>query len=213
MTPQPIKHHLDDALLMAYSAGTLPEAFSLAIATHISMCDECRATLESFDAVGGHVIEDQAPVPMSDDAFTKTMSMLSNQSVQRPEPANDIPSVLAGYIGGSLDNVAWRTLGGGIKQKIIMSGRDATARLLYIPAGQSAPDHGHTGMELTLVLRGAFRDEAGQYRAGDIEITDDTVEHTPIADEGEDCICLAVTEAPIRFNSVFYRALQPFFKI
>lgn len=213
MTPQPIKHHLDDALLMAYSAGTLPEAFSLAIATHISMCDECRATLESFDAVGGHVIEDQAPVSMSDDAFTKTMSMLGNQSVQRPKPANDIPSVLAGYIGGSLDNVEWRTLGGGIKQKIIMSGRDATARLLYIPAGQSAPDHGHTGMELTLVLRGAFQDETGQYCAGDIEITDDTVEHTPIADEGEDCICLAVTEAPIRFNSLFYRALQPFFKI
>ena len=130
MTPQPIKHHLDDALLMAYSAGTLPEAFSLAIATHISMCDECRATLESFDAVGGHVIEDQAPVTMSDDAFTKTMLMLGNQSVQRPKPANDIPSVLAGYIGGSLDNVEWRTLGGGIKQKIIMSGRDATARLL-----------------------------------------------------------------------------------
>ncbi|NCX21547.1 MAG: transcriptional regulator, partial [Rhodobacteraceae bacterium] len=34
-----------------------------------------------------------------------------------------------------------------------------------------------------------------------------------IADMGEDCICLAVTEAPIRFTSMFYRALQPFFKI
>ena len=39
-------------------------------------------------------------------------------------------------------------------------------------------------MELTLVLRGAFKDESGHYRAGDIEITDDSVEHTPIADDG-----------------------------
>ncbi len=213
MTPQPITHHIDDALLMAYSAGTLPEAFSLAIATHISMCDECRATLESFDAVGGQVMEDQSPVTMNDDAFAKTMAKVGKQSIQRPKPANDIPSVLAGYIGGALDDVEWRTLGGGIKQKIILTERDATARLLYIPAGQSAPDHGHSGMELTLVLRGAFMDEYGHYRAGDIEITDDSVEHTPIADIGEDCICLAVTEAPIRFTSIFYRALQPFFKI
>ena len=101
------------------------------------------------------------------------MAMVGKQSIQRPKPANDIPSVLAGYIGGSLDDVEWRALGGGIKQKIIMTGHDATARLLYIPAGQSAPDHGHSGMELTLVLRGAFKDESGHYRAGDIEITDD----------------------------------------
>jgi len=100
-----------------------------------------------------------------------------------------------------------------LNKKIILAGRDATARLLYIPAGQSAPDHGHSGTELTLVLRGAFKDVSGHYRAGDIEITDDSVEHTPIADMGEDCICLAVTEAPIRFTSMFYRALQPFFKI
>ena len=115
MTPQPITHHIDDALLMAYSAGTLPEAFSLAIATHISMCDECRATLESFDAVGGQLMEDQSPVTMNDDAFTKTMAMVGKQSIQRPKPANDIPSVLAGYIGGSLDDVEWRSLGGGIQ--------------------------------------------------------------------------------------------------
>ena len=91
MTPQPITHHIDDALLMAYSAGTLPEAFSLAIATHISMCDECRATLESFDAVGGQVMEDQSPVTMNDDSFAKTMAMVGKQSIQRPKPATISP--------------------------------------------------------------------------------------------------------------------------
>ena len=51
-----IKHHLTDALLMGYSAGTLPEAFNLVVATHISMCDTCRAALAEFDAVGGEVM-------------------------------------------------------------------------------------------------------------------------------------------------------------
>ena len=29
-----IRHHLNDALLMGYAAGTLPEAFDLVVATH-----------------------------------------------------------------------------------------------------------------------------------------------------------------------------------
>ena len=37
-----IRHHVSDRLLMAYAAGALPEAFSLVLATHLSLCDECR---------------------------------------------------------------------------------------------------------------------------------------------------------------------------
>ena len=53
-----IKYHLTDGLLMGYATGNLPEAFSLVVATHISLCDECRARLGSFEAVGGALIEE-----------------------------------------------------------------------------------------------------------------------------------------------------------
>ena len=55
-----IKHHLNEELLMAYAAGSLPEAFNLMVATHVSLCDECRARVESYDALGGAVIEADA---------------------------------------------------------------------------------------------------------------------------------------------------------
>ena len=42
---------------MAYSAGQLEEGFALAIATHISMCDQCRAELESLDAMGEQLLK------------------------------------------------------------------------------------------------------------------------------------------------------------
>ena len=42
---------------MAYSAGHLEEGFALAIATHISMCDQCRAELESLDAMGERLLK------------------------------------------------------------------------------------------------------------------------------------------------------------
>ena len=101
----------------------------------------------------------------------------------------------------------------GVKQAILKTGPQARARLLYIPAGQSIPDHGHRGTELTLVLQGAFRDEDGRFGPGDLEIADEALEHTPIAEAGEDCICLAATDAPLRFRGLLPRMLQPVFRI
>ena len=52
-----IRHHLSEPLLMAYAAGQLPEAFGLVVATHLSLCDDCRAQVDTFDAVGGAILE------------------------------------------------------------------------------------------------------------------------------------------------------------
>ena len=84
---------------------------------------------------------------------------------------------------------------------------------MYIPAGTALPDHGHKGMELTLVLQGAFSDDDGYFARGDIEVADTHVDHTPVADISEDCICLAVTDAPLRFKGLIPRLAQPFFRI
>jgi putative transcriptional regulator len=212
-----IRHHLSDQLLMAYSAGQLPEAFSLVVATHVSMCDECRARLGSFDAVGGALIEDIEEIAMGEAALEAALARIDGlPQATRAEPmkaAGVFPAPLADYVGGDLDSVRWRRVGGGVKQAILPTGRDATARLLYIPAGVAVPDHGHKGMELTLVLQGAFADENDRFGRGDIEIADEDVEHTPVALAGEDCICLAVTDAPLRFRGLVPRLAQPLLRI
>jgi putative transcriptional regulator len=116
-------------------------------------------------------------------------------------------------VGGDLSAIRWRRVGGGVKQAILPTGKDATARLLYIPGGVAVPDHGHKGMELTLVLQGAFADANDRFGPGDIEIADEEVEHTPVALEGEACICLAVTDAPLRFRGMIPRLAQPLLRI
>ena len=71
-----IQHHISDDILMAYSAGVLPEAFSLMVATHVSMCDVCRAKLESYDALGGAVLDAPSEaVAMSDDSLAATLAL------------------------------------------------------------------------------------------------------------------------------------------
>ncbi|MFU8864434.1 MAG: ChrR family anti-sigma-E factor [Rhodobacterales bacterium] len=215
-----VKHHLTDSLLMAYSAGTLPEAFNLIVAAHVSMCDECRARLASFDSVGGALMDDAQTVPIAESSFAETMRLINSGAVAdmiKPATAKRgksvLPAPLQEYVGGDLDKVKWRSIGMGVKQAILPTSKQALARLLYIPAGTAVPDHGHRGMELTLVLQGAFVDETDRFGPGDIEIADESLNHTPIADIGEDCICLAATDAPLRFNKLIPRIAQPFFRI
>jgi putative transcriptional regulator len=215
-----IQHHLSDALLMAYAAGNLPEAFGLVVATHVSLCDECRARAASFDAVGGALMEhDASPVSLAPDALAATMARIKGQATQprydmpAPIQCSVLPAPLRAYVGGGLEAVKWRNVGGGVRQAILPTSAKASARLLHIPAGMAVPDHGHRGLELTLVLQGAFSDSEDRFARGDVEIATEELEHTPVAEPGLDCICLAATDAPLKFRALMPRLAQPFFRI
>jgi len=204
---------------MAYSAGTLPEGFNLVVATHISMCDECRARLVEFDTVGGAIVEGEAPVDLREDSLSETLAKIANaapvaKNIRAPREADAVfPTPLQDYVGGDLDAVKWRKVGGGVRQAILKTDKSASVRLLHIPAGAAMPDHGHRGTELTLVLKGAFVDEDDRFAPGDIEVATEDLHHQPVAEMGQDCICLSATDAPLRFNSWIPRIAQPFLRI
>ena len=209
-----IKHHLNEPLLLGYATGSLPEAFNLIVAAHLEMCDLCRAHLASFDAIGGALLEDAAPAGAVD--LDAVMSRLDNEAdapITLVRPSGVLPHVLRDYIGGDLDAVNWRAAGMGVRQAILPTSREASIRLLHIPAGAAVPDHGHRGTELTLVLQGAFSDDTDRFARGDMEIADQDLEHKPMAEPGEDCICLAATDAPLRFKGWIPKLAQPFLRI
>lgn len=211
-----ITHHLNDELLMAYAAGSLPEAFNLLVATHVSVCDECRARLAGFDAIGGALLDEDV-ADMGTASFSQVMSRIKSgvptaKDTRRPrDPV--LPAPLVDAVDGGLDTVQWRPVGGGVRQAILNTSEKASARLLRIPAGAAVPDHGHSGLELTLVLQGAFHDEDARFTRGDVEIATAETEHTPIAEAGADCICLAATDAPLKFRALLPRLAQPFLRI
>lgn len=217
-----LRHHLPEQVLLAYSAGTLPEAFSLVVACHISMCDTCRATLEGFDAIGGGLLESGETMEIDEDALARTMALISQfdadvaEAPEKPVRSADpvLPAPLQDYVGGGVDAIRWRSTGGGAKQCILPVGdKEGSVRLLYIPAGAAMPDHGHRGLELTLVLQGAFADEVDRFGRGDVEIGHEDLNHRPVAEPGMDCICLAATDAPLKFSGLLPRLAQPFLRI
>jgi putative transcriptional regulator len=212
-----IRHHLTEDILMAYSAGQLPEAFNLVVATHVSLCDDCRAALQAYDAIGGSILEDSVGSAVTEDSLEATLARIAGGTrplrAPLPLPKGIFPAPLRDAVGGDLASVRWRPVGMGVRQAILPAQGTATVRLISIPAGQSVPDHGHGGLEMTLVLQGVFRDQNERFRRGDVEIATEETDHMPVAEAGQDCICLAATDAPLRFNSMIPRLLQPLFRI
>ncbi|NIZ12810.1 ChrR family anti-sigma-E factor [Phaeobacter sp. HF9A] len=208
-----ITHHVPDAMLASYAAGTLPHAFAVAVASHVSMCEQCRAALGAHQAVGGAILEETPSVAVSPALKRDLLARLDAPFT--PEPVFERKGIFPGPVMEALRGRAlrWKTLGMGVRQDILAADPSGSVRLLYIPPGQAVPDHGHNGLELTLVLQGSFSDETGRFGVGDVEIADEHLEHTPVADDGDPCICLAATDARLRFRALVPRLLQPLFRI
>ena len=216
-----LSHHISDELLLAYEAGSLAEGWSLAVATHLALCPACRRRARLAAEVGGAALETIETSPVSDAAFDRVMARVAaspqpQAAEKRPPPGATpcLPEPLRSYAGGDVDRIAWKRLGGTALHLPIATGDGKTrARLLKIPAGAPVPAHGHGGMELTVVLAGSLCDGDEVFRRGDIEEADEGIEHQPRAGPEGDCICLVVTDAPLRFKTWLARLAQPFLRI
>ncbi len=209
MTP---RHHISDDLLLSYAAGSLAEGWSLAVATHLALCPDCRARLAAAEAAGGALLETIGSAAVEPGSWASVRNRLGQPEpsrVAQPEAAV-LPKPLRDYVGGDIDAIRWKMLGRGAAQVLLKTGdRETQVRLLKIPAGKPVPEHSHGGRELTVVLTGAFHDGETLFQRGDLEEADSDIQHIPTATPDADCICLAVTDAPLRFRSWIVRALQP----
>ncbi|MGF1649245.1 MAG: ChrR family anti-sigma-E factor [Hyphomicrobiaceae bacterium] len=214
-----LTHHPDDATLMSFAAGSLPEALSAVVSTHLMVCPECRKRVTSMESIGAALMQamdsDRAPIarpsPSALQAFEAT-DHLQHRPRARPSASALAPSEAVSHVLGTpLSDVKWRRLGLGVWHCPIplQSGR-GDLRLLKVQRGLAMPEHGHGGSELTLIIEGAYRDEIGTFSAGDVADLDDTVEHRPVADPETGCICLIAMEEKIRFKGMIGRLLQPF---
>jgi putative transcriptional regulator len=160
-----------------------------------------------------------APEPLAEDSLEQALARLDRPPAEAaPAPAVPqgelaLPQPLRGYVGDSLDCLPWRRMGPIAEVRLLRDFEGYTTRLLWAQAGAAVPAHTHAGNEMTLVLRGAFTDSSGHFIRGDVDEADSSIAHQPIAAEDEDCICLAVTDAPLRLTSRFGRLLNPFLRI
>ena len=194
-----ISRHLDDATLMSFAAGALSEPLAAAVSAHVSMCAQCRDQVRDMTLIGASLLG-TAPAssgPVS--ARAKPRGPMDGcAQPPRREHASELPAPIARRYGLTLEGIDWTRLGPGVwRHRLPLSpGAQGELYLIKLTPGCRLPLHGHAGAELTLVLTGAFSDETGEYRRGDVQEVDAGTEHQPVGDPDEGCICLIAAEGP-----------------
>ncbi|MGA3140691.1 MAG: ChrR family anti-sigma-E factor [Xanthobacteraceae bacterium] len=203
-------HHPSDLTLADWAAGTLDEARALVVSSHLARCPHCRTAVGMFESVGGALLDDALPAEIAPDALDRALANLGAPEAPPIGPPRTDAAMISGYALGR-----WRWLGRGIqwRQVDLPSADGVRVFMLNAQPGTRLPGHRHTGTEWTCVFQGAFQHEHGRYGPGDFDEADQTVEHHPVVEMGEACICLVALQGSIRLEGFLGRLLQPLVRI
>lgn len=210
--------HPELHLLTEYAAGSLPLAQSACVSAHMHYCDQCRRSVGQLQDLGGVLLEQLNPEPVGDSLLNSVLARLDEEpplSLQ-PEaiPVSRTPAILRRLMSGDFSDLSWKKVTKALSISYLKTGDSGYEFALYhIKAGGRIPDHDHRGSEMTLVLQGGLSDANGSYHQGDFIYREADDTHAPTALQSEDCICLAVLDAPLKFTGWKHRWMNPFLQL
>ncbi len=213
------KFHPSLDLLTEYAAGSLSLAQSACISAHLNYCDSCSRTVNQLQAVGAAMFEQLHPEPVGDALLDRVLARLDEEApLSYPKPTRSeqdaTPALLQRLMAGDFSDLSWKKITEVLRTTQIKTGDPHFEfSLLHIKAGGEIPAHDHRGSEMTLVLQGGFSDAEGSYHPGDFIYRSSDDVHAPRAFADEDCICLAVLDAPLRFTGWKYRWMNPLLRL
>lgn len=223
-----MRRDMDDFVMIAaeYWSGNWPEPVRLLMETHAALDPSVRALRDDADRLGGVLLEMSTCAAMGEGSLARALALIDEEPqgeishdqraravsnavtgldelLALPEPARSA-SLTAMEAGG------WRFAGRGVQRMDLARDGEVKAELFRIEPGCGAPQHGHQGDEYTLVLAGAFHDGDQRYGRGDLCVAGPDHEHKPVAEPGEVCYALAVTNAPLAFKGALGLAQRMF---
>jgi len=215
-----IKFHPGMSLLEQHAEGTLSADVALAVAAHIDLCPHCQQLSRDITADLACQLEQQ-PVKANNtnwqDMLNHIMAQPQHDSTVVGSPSDNAGPIVVNQREFMLpralqrlgaEHGKWLHLGN-IATAKLPAGSDYHVSLLYIGKDTEVPQHTHLGLEMTLVLAGKIVDENGEYKAGDLLINSPDDTHTPRTMADEDCLCLSVLSAPLKFKKGLTRLLNP----
>ncbi len=217
-----ISHHPHEDMLIEYANGSLPAAESLLVASHASMCGECQHRIADVEEIGAALLDSIEEAPIDEKSLRSVLDRIDGLSAESAaggvgedgraeldeETLSLVPPPLRPLLTDSLSSLQWRRIGRGLRRAALGSYGAGNVSLIEIRCGGSVPAHTHTGDEYTLVLRGAFHDETGEYATGDVAYADPDIDHRPRASSDGPCLCLTIEGGPIRLTGPVGRLLN-----
>ena len=229
---------VDTEWLLDWSSGALKPGFRPLIDGYLSLNPEAREAAALFDRLGGSLLADADPAPLSPEAAENARALLdqepetespekhphasqrfTRQTARTGQAASDefaaLPEAMRACLTGHERKLRWFSPSPWFSiRRMLPRGQAAagsSAFLIRVAAGHSIPSHSHGGTEMTLVLQGGYTDCTGPAKRGDLIIHDPSIDHQPIADPGESCIVATAFEGPLRLTGRFGRVIQPLF--
>ncbi|MEE2565301.1 cupin domain-containing protein [Hyphobacterium marinum] len=206
-------------LIEGLAAGRLSPPLTLLARSYAEANPAAGDALSRLDSAGAALLESAEPAELDDDALATALAMIDALEAGAGEAgsatapdrlsaagrAADMSAELIRLPDSLRDRIVesgadWRFAAPGVRRLVLDETGDAKAELLRIEPGHGSPSHTHTGREFTLVLTGSFFDGHNRYRAGEVCETGPETTHRPIADPGEVCYALAVTEGSLKFK-------------
>lgn len=215
---------LGDEIFSAYAAGVLSAPMRLLVETQSRLDAQVARQCGEAERVSGLLLETLEPAPLRNGALADIFAVLDAEAAgageagirTRPDPDHQRSRAAARLASQGLDELlalpdpvrdlaleaggSWQFAGPGVRVMELIREDGAKAELIRLEPGHGVPRHTHDGKEFTLVLTGAFDDGLSRYGAGEMSIADPEIEHRPVAEAGEVCIALAVTDGPLAFT-------------
>lgn len=199
------------ALLLQYAAGSLDQAQRLVVATHLALSPQARRIVRRYEELGAAIMQQCCePVSMSPRSLD---SVLSRLETARPAPAQEKPQPQTMMLGdlelpaclyealrahAMLEQMRWRRLYEGIESlDLPIRSRRSRAYFVRFEPGIAAPPPPRPVMQITLVMKGSYYDETGEYHYGDLVITEREERPRHIeACRSQGCVNLTVSSGP-----------------
>jgi putative transcriptional regulator len=186
-------HHPSADILAAYSSGALEPGFGLVVGAHLETCAECRARVAAFEAASGAALADLPHSELPANAFARVLAKLDQ------EPAPPPPAASGSFMDRlPLKPRRWVAPGVWVAAVDTPHAPENRVYLLSVDPGMPTARHEHAGAEFCTVLKGAYRDELGLFSAGDFAAAYGELNHQPVVEGDEACVCLFATEGRLK---------------
>lgn len=213
-----VQHHPELILLQEFLQGSLPMGINVAVSSHVEDCPVCGQKVENLLKEAGDSWDQKEDIECPDDLDSIADKILNEEApfVQSSKPSSvakevkiagrtvRLPPLLADLYSSEL---TWKTVATGIQQAVIDLDSKTLSKFVYMEPGSRVPRHSHMGSEFMLVLEGALSDELGDYQTLDFVARDSQHTHAQITEKG--CVCLFITDAPLKFTEGLLQLLNP----
>lgn len=203
-----IREQIDtvDALMAYYVSGALPAPARVLVESHLEMQPGNRGFVRDLEYLAGNALDASQPALISDRdrRLNEIFGSAQPPEIKRPisvrKPGSIFPQALRDFVGFEVDDIPWRTKLPGFKEHVVGHFDGCEVGFFWIRPGRAVPAHTHKGVEMFLVLDGAFSDRRGRYGPGDISVADESVDHRPIAEKDRPCIGFSVVDQPLKLT-------------